>query len=105
VTHRWQWLRDSARDETQCTGCGGEFPPGYICWAHSNLQEHGRGASHKAHDLMGAYLCQTCHDLLDGRNPKLSKPQKRMFFLDAWAKTIVTLIDKGVFDAPVRNRR
>lgn len=98
MTQRWQWLRDSARDETCCTSCGETYPDGYICWAHSNALEHGRGASHKAHDLMGAYLCHACHDQVDGRAGALTKTQKRMKFIEAWAATMVRLIDKGAFD-------
>lgn len=104
MTFRWQWLRDSAREESDCAHCGGSYGMGLICWAHSNLQEHGRGSYHKSHDLMGAYLCASCHDLLDGRNPKLTKSQKRMLFIEAWAKSMVRLIERGVFDV-LCNRR
>jgi Protein of unknown function (DUF1364) len=88
-------LRDSARTET-CTHCGAD--DGTIVWAHSNALAHGRGASFKAHDLMGAYLCHRCHDLVDGRAGALTKQQKRFMFIEAWAASMVRLIEKGFFD-------
>ena len=104
MTFRWQWLRDSAREETVCSSCGGTFERGAICWAHSNQQTHGRGASHKAHDLMGAYVCLQCHDMIDGRVAGLTRSQKRAKFIEAWANSMVRLIERGIFDA-LRDRR
>lgn len=37
-----------------------------VVWAHSNLQRHGKGRSHKAHDIFGCFACRACHDWLDG---------------------------------------
>lgn len=70
-----------------------------MVWCHSNALEHGRGFAHKAHDLIGAYLCCRCHDLVDGRAGALNKLQKRFMFIEAWAKSMVRLIEKGFFDA------
>lgn len=33
---------------------------------HSNLLEHGKGKSLKAHDFMSVWGCRTCHAWLDG---------------------------------------
>lgn len=33
--------------------------------AHSNLQRHGRGFSHKSHDCFHVSACPACHDWLD----------------------------------------
>lgn len=96
MTHRSQWLRDSAREETLCSSCGRTFGEGRICWAHSNELAHGRGSFHKAHDLMGAYLCAPCHDRVDGRIGDMTKQQKRAMFVEAWAATMVRLIERGV---------
>lgn len=33
--------------------------------AHSNMQRHGRGASHKSHDCFAVAACTACHDFID----------------------------------------
>lgn len=61
--------------------------------AHSNLQEHGKGMGHKAHDGMIAWLCFSCHSEVDqGKN--MSKAEKREFMLTAITKTYMELWDR-----------
>lgn len=71
-----------------CVMCGAE--DGTIVWAHSNLGEHGKGKSIKAHDPMGAFLCFECHTELDQGN-KLDRAERRDLMLTAIARTHLRL--------------
>lgn len=85
-----------------CQNCGRQ--DGTIVAAHSNLQEHGRGSFHKAHDLFVAFLCHDCHTWLDAvgnrRDPTglydSSAKDKREMFTRAMFKTQIILLRDGV---------
>lgn len=85
-----------------CQNCGCQ--DGTIVAAHSNLQEHGRGSHHKAHDLFVAFLCHSCHSWLDaGGNIKdpsglylCIAAEKREMFIRAMTKTQIILLRDGV---------
>lgn len=62
MTYRNPALLELARDRI-CMNCGAQ--DGTIVAAHSNLQEHGRGHAHQAHDCFHAWLCIRCHSWLD----------------------------------------
>lgn len=64
--------------------------------AHSNSQEHGRGMGHKAPDYYVAYVCQRCHDLIDGRSGGLSKDEKRELWLRAFVRTVSLWFERGI---------
>lgn len=64
--------------------------------AHSNSLAHGRGAYHKAPDYYSAYLCQRCHDEVDGRAGKLTKEEKREKWLSAWVRTVAIWFEEGI---------
>lgn len=77
-------LRKAARNYP-CTLCGNI---GTTVACHSNALHHGRGASFKAPGYMVAYLCQTHHDLIDGRLGGLSRDEKRRMWDEAYANTV-----------------
>lgn len=63
--HVSQKLRASARDQA-CVRCGRE--DGTTVWAHyfgPRRHSYGGGMSRKGHDLIGAHLCQHCHNEMD----------------------------------------
>lgn len=64
--------------------------------AHSNWHEHGKGTSLKAHDCFVAFLCQRCHDEIDGRVKTALSPEERK---EEWRKahdaTILYLFLRG----------
>ena len=97
IKYRSKKLRDSAQYEA-CVSCGAN--DGTIVWAHSNFQRHGKGMSTKAHDLFGAYLCQHCHNWLDGR-PVANIPQSvgRLklgdWFNIMWERSMIIACEKG----------
>lgn len=89
-------LRELAKEAPHCMGCGLANPDGnQICLAHSNALKHGRGIGHKSRDVYGAYLCMTCHDMVDGRAGDLTKGEKREMHRQAWCLTMEWWIENG----------
>lgn len=60
--------------------------------AHSNLLEHSKGRSLKAHDGMHAWLCYHCHTQLD-QGKDLSKEERRDLTITAICRTYMKLWD------------
>lgn len=85
-------LLDLARDQA-CVCCGAE--DGTIVAAHSNLLEHGKGMSQKAHDCMHAWLCHRCHSELD-QGGGMDKAQKRDFMLTMICRTVINQWRQGL---------
>lgn len=92
-------LLASARDQA-CCNCNRE--DGSTVWAHSNLGEHGKGKSIKAHDIFGAHLCYRCHSWLDQGNGKDptgvygdSREEKREMWQRAHDRTMLRLVTNG----------
>lgn len=75
-------LRTAARDYP-CVLCG---KAGKTVAAHCNAVEV-KGLGKKAPPWLVAYLCQACHDEVDGRAGKLSKAAKRALWADAYWRT------------------
>lgn len=92
---RSQTLRDLAAKVPHCMNrdCRAANR-GQIVAAHSNESAHGKGLSLKAHDVP-AYLCGSCHDLLDGRAGHLSREEKSAMFLRAAYASMVWLLREG----------
>lgn len=87
--HRSEALRQSANGEA-CVYCGTK--DGTVVWAHSNEGEHGKGKSLKAHDLLGNYLCFSCHQAYDqGPAPR---EVKQAFFRECFVRTMVRVAEK-----------
>ena len=59
---------------------------GQVVACHSNHLRHGKGRGIKAHDLP-AFLCDHCHDLLDGRAGNLTPSEKDALFFEAFYET------------------
>ncbi len=67
-------LTKLARDKP-CMNCESRVcSPDTTVWAHSNLGEHGKGKSLKAHDCFGAFLGARCHTWLDQPYGKTKDP-------------------------------
>ena len=92
MTFRSKKLREAAngRPCVLCTRVGTTVA------AHSNSLEHGRGMSHKAPDYYVAYVCQKCHDEIDGRSGSLSKTEKRELWLNAFIRTVAIWFEEGI---------
>lgn len=97
---RDQRIRDSARGEEceiRLPGCsgGGES----TVWCHLPEAVAGRGLGLKGIDLLGAYGCFHCHNVVDRRAPRpanLTEHDVALMFYRAMARSIVKLARKGV---------
>jgi hypothetical protein len=92
MTFRLPKLLKAAKDRP-CVLCGNV---GSTVAAHSNSLSHGRGFAHKAPDYYIAYVCQRCHDEIDGRSGGLSKEEKRDKWLSAFIRTVAIWFEEGV---------
>lgn len=63
--YRNKKLLSLAKDVPHCMRCRTQNY-GQVVAAHANMQMMGKGMGIKAADVP-AYLCQTCHDAIDGR--------------------------------------
>lgn len=91
MTYRNRKILDLAEDRP-CMNCGAQDKT--VVAAHSNMQEHGRGHAHQAHDCYVAWLCWRCHSWLDhgsGQDPtgmyECTKADKAEMFRRAMEKT------------------
>ena len=91
-TVRSRRLLNMAKDQP-CVACGAQ--DGTIVAAHSNLLEHGKGAGHKAHDCMSAWLCHRCHSEYD-QGKSMTKDEKREFILTMICRTNIRLWQLGL---------
>jgi hypothetical protein len=63
--------------------------------AHCNDQEF-RGIGLKSPDILGAHLCQSCHDFVDGRTKGTTREQRRALWDLAFKRTILRLWEAGI---------
>lgn len=76
--------------------------PATVVWAHSNLPEHGKGKSIKAHDCFGFLACAECHAEID-QGTRLARPARQHIQREAMKLTRVYLIACGhILGAGVR---
>jgi hypothetical protein len=92
MTYRNPKLLSMARDQA-CVACG--LRDGTVVAAHSNLGEHGKGMSLKAHDGMTAWLCSGCHFSLD-QGSAMTRQERRLFTLENICKTYMQLWSQGL---------
>jgi hypothetical protein len=92
VTFRSPKLLKAAQDRP-CVLCG---HVGSTVAAHSNSLAHGRGFGHKSPDYYIAYVCQGCHDEIDGRRGGLTKDEKREKWLSAFIRTVAIWFEEGL---------
>ena len=93
-------ITQSARGE-QCQiripGCNGN--PETVVWAHANGSAAGKGMWMKSNDLLGAYGCYACHQVVDGQRPLpagWTRDDVRLAFWQGHARSILKLIEKGI---------
>lgn len=88
-----QKLLDFAR-HYPCAHCNAK--DGTTVAAHCNELALGRGHSHKTPDYLVAYLCQQCHDYVDGRSGALTIAEKRTMWNRAYVVTMSWLFKDGI---------
>lgn len=96
-------LRKSAKGE-QCTMyspmCNGNSET--VVWCHSDYSEHGRGFSHKSHDVFGFYGCSGCNAWYDVHSKEIGSKfyvepdERRRYYQKAHDKSLIIVIEKGV---------
>lgn len=93
-------IRESARDEP-CTirlpGCDGGGAT--TVWCHLPEVVAGRGLSLKGIDILGAFGCRSCHDIVDRRAPRpagITEHDVALMFYRALARSVVRLAQKGL---------
>jgi hypothetical protein len=77
----------------RCPLCGAAQPDGCIP-AHSNDLEF-RGMGLKSSDALVAFICNSCHDIIDGRTRGTPKEEKRALWVKAFLRTMVWLWETG----------
>lgn len=92
MTYRNPKLLALARDQA-CVMCLNRNDT--VVAAHSNLLEHDKGRSNKAHDGMTAWLCYRCHTRLD-QGADMTREQRREFTLTAICRTYMQLWEQGL---------
>jgi hypothetical protein len=71
----------------------------YAVWAHGNGSAAGKGIGMKSNDLLGAYACHACHDIVDRRRPTpvgMTRTEVELCFWEGHARSLIRLIDKGL---------
>lgn len=93
MTYRNKKLLRTAKGQ-MCVLCGSMET---TVSAHCNdIEWH--GMSLKAPDCLIAWLCQDCHDVVDGRGICLTKEERRALWDRAFKRTVVQWFEQGVVD-------
>jgi hypothetical protein len=87
----------------------GECLPGTetVCLCHVRMPDLS-GLGFKAPDWLGAFGCQRCHDIVDGRTGDwVTWPgwRRDLMLLEGTARTLVILINEGVIYVPEPEKR
>jgi hypothetical protein len=94
---------DSARGQP----CSARFPgicngdPTTTVWAHLNGAAFGKGASIKAHDILGFHACHSYYDVGHGTRPVLSDEALLECILSAVCETYVRLVRAQIVIVPI----
>lgn len=92
-------ITKSARGEN-CTirvpgYCNGN--PETTVFCHINGIRFGHGTGQKVSDILGAYGCSCCHDVVDGRQrSNFTGQELRVMHLEGMAETQLKLLAKGL---------
>lgn len=99
MNYRSPKLLSLARGQS-CVNCGAEDDTTVA--AHSNMSEHGKGKSIKAHDVYSAHLCFRCHSWADqgsGKDPTGvydgTREDKALMMRRAIDRTLLRLFQTG----------
>lgn len=75
------------------------FDPATTVWCHGNGSAAGKGMWMKAHDILGAYGCSSCHDVYDRRAPVpdgMTYVEVKLYFLEGLMRSLLILARKGL---------
>lgn len=91
--YRNKKILDLANECGTCMSCLVSFNDGSVVAAHSNQLRDGKGRGLKAHDYRIAYLCYSCHHLLDQSG--MARKDAVEMWEEAHRRTIGWLFDNG----------
>lgn len=94
MSFRSKKLLDAAKG-APCMICGSVYT---TVAAHANSVALGKGTGIKVPDYYVAYLCQTCHDLYDGRRGALTKDEKEEMWVTAYLRTVKYWFEQGIVE-------
>jgi hypothetical protein len=92
-------ITESAKDEICCIRLAGvcRFDRSTTVWCHANGSAAGKGVGMKSNDLLGAYGCSACHDVVDRRvSTELPRPVVEVAFWQGHARSLLLLLAKGI---------
>lgn len=73
--------------------------PESTVWCHANGSAAGKGIGMKSPDILGAYGCSACHDVVDRRTtlpPLMTRNDVQLAFWQGHARSVCLLIEKGL---------
>jgi hypothetical protein len=92
MLYRNKKLLTAARDQA-CVLCGSV---GTTVACHANSVELGKGMGIKAPDYYTAWLCQRCHNQLDGRSGRLMQCDMKEMWTRAYLRTVAQWFEQGI---------
>lgn len=92
MSYRNKRLLASANDQP-CVLC---HRGGTTVAAHLRSVEFGSGTGIKCPDYFTAWLCQACHNLVDGRAGNLSRQERQEMWVRAYHRTVQQWFEQGI---------
>lgn len=66
--------------------------------AHLRSVEFGSGTGIKCPDYFTAWLCQGCHDIIDGRRGNIPQFERKEMWLRAYLRTVQQWFEQGIVE-------
>lgn len=96
MTFRSKKLLDYAKDCPECMDCGNVNYDGHqLCAAHIPTGAEFKGTGMKPADNLIAYVCQHCHDSMDGRAKRINIQERMEHWSRAHLRSWVWLMESG----------
>ncbi len=94
MSYRNKKLLQSAKDQP-CVLC---HSSGKTVSAHLRSVEFGSGTGIKCPDYFTAWLCQWCHDVVDGRRGNVSSFERKDMWMHAYLRTVQQWFEQGIVE-------
>ena len=75
------------------------YDPKTTVWCHANGSAAGKGMGMKSPDILGAYGCFACHQVVDRQRPLpagMTRNDVTLAFWQGHARSVLLLIEKGL---------
>ena len=94
MSYRNKKLLRFAKDQP-CVLC---HSSGTTVAAHLRSVEFGSGTGIKCPDYFTAWLCQRCHDMIDGRAGRLPADERKDLWMRAYLRTVQQWFEQGIVE-------